>query len=128
MANRLAHSGITLPYALSVDQDVRCSCCDSGLLPSISGDRRLCNFVAQRFRAKSIAYTDTDRFSDPGIQPYAQPDADSDSKGSDADQSQSDADSNSNTDGNSDPNAPGLSGYECHTDAHASACNSLTVF
>src|ERR1041385_571767 len=67
MANRLAQAGIPLTYAISVDKGVRCSCCDRGLLPSVSGDRRLCSFIAQRFCPKSIANTDADCFPDTGI-------------------------------------------------------------
>lgn len=124
MANRVAQAGIPLPYAISVDQEARCSCRDSGLLPSISGDRRFCSFAAQRFRPKSLAHADTHSFSDTGIQPNSQPDSVCDPEKSDADQSQSNANSNSHSDGDCDPNAPGLSWLECHTYAHACACIS----
>ena len=126
MANRLAQAGIPLAYAISVDQEARCSCRDSGLLPSMSGDRRFRSFVAQRFRPKSVSYTDADRFSDTGIQPCPQPDSVCDTKGSDADQSQSNTGRNSNSDRDSNPNATGLSQPECHT--HAFACVTLAFF
>ena len=80
--------------------------------------------TAQRFRSKLFTHANSHCFTDAGLCSVPQPNSHRDSKRPYADQSQSDAKSNSKTDSDSDPHAV-VSGYECHTNAHACACVPL---
>ncbi len=121
MANRSAEDGITSDCAISQGKDAQCSCRNRARLLVVPGYCRLGPSATQRFSAKFIAYSDSDRLPDSGFCFNSQPKSDRDSKGADAHQSQSYSESNPNSERHSHTDAARLSQSEGLADANASA-------
>jgi hypothetical protein len=104
-----------LGCAISTGQYGKSSCCGGGLLLAASDCGRLVCFSSQRFRAKFLAYANSDSFPNTGLCANSEPDSCCDSEGADAHQSESYAYSNCNP----ESDAIGFSRSECHPNSHA---------
>lgn len=112
--------------AISIGQNAGFFCCGWGPLFAASDCcRHLCS-TSQRFRAKLLADTDSDRFPDTRLRADPQPDSYRDSQRSDQNHFHPYSESNSNSDRDSNADAI-VSWPECYTNSHTHAFTRISL-